>query len=154
MDSVLQDMATAPRNTKTLEDYIKYGGAPRLTGKYNYATPHKINPATMQATSGFNKAFMEQRWYQDKFLLRKRNAMRCDQHLYDFNGTRVPYERGSRFKDIGAGTVGNTHTGLHQANGSLLHHNYDKIHTHPHTRKNISGIPIYNPRSYRGISQI
>lgn len=154
MDHVLQDMATAPRNTHTLEDYFKYGGAPRLSGKFNYPTPHKINPASLQATSGFSKAFMEQKWYQDKFLLRKRNALRCDQHLYDFNGTRVPYQRGSRFKDIGAGTVANAHTGIHNADGSLLHHNYDKLHTHPYAKNNVPGIPIYNPGRYKSNSQI
>ncbi len=150
---ILNDISQASSNAHTLEDYIKHGGAPRLLAKNNLPTPHRINPATLQTTHNFNKAFMNQPWFQQKYLLRKRNALRCDQHLYDFRGDRIPYERGVRYTDIGAGTIAHSHTGIRGAPGSLLHHNYDKLHTHPYAKPNPLGIPIYNPDSVRVKSQ-
>ncbi len=143
---LLQELTENPHKTlPSVADGVRNSTGPRLSGKLNYPNPNKVNPGNTGTHSNFNKAFMDKAWFQQKYLIRKQIAERSNQVLYDFKGERIPYQRGSRYQNIGAGTIGHTHTGLHGTPGSILNHKYDNTHLHPLLSK-VKGIPVYSPQ--------
>jgi hypothetical protein len=111
----------------TLHDYVLYGGQARSASKHNWVTPNPINPSNTGTTKNFDETFINQPWFQQAFLLRKQKALNTSQALTYLQGVDIPLERGSKFRDIGGGTIGHTHTGLHGTNGSLLLHKRDNV---------------------------